>query len=253
MKKLVFVLLLIPSVVSAQGIPVIDVQDLLAIIAVVRSMENSYRLIQEQRTTIETMRRGLPNLARFRVPGIPMSVHDLAKYPYARDVLGPLNGTVDDPYGDGWYRMTQPLQIPPGLLATLPPELQRIVRNQLAGVQLHDATAIMATSQIGQVRQYHQNLQTKIDALQNEVLQSPSEVTANLDKLAIAGTLRSRQQEANSQLQSSALEMMVAAERERREAEVQSANQSIGLLQNQGVLMKDAIAGASDVLGNWFK
>lgn len=250
MKKLLLLFVLVPLPAQAQ-IPVTDVTALVRLIQIVAQSRTEYTLLTEGYNTVQMMRRGLPTLGQFRLPGIPIGSHNISLYPFGAEILQGMN-IGGDPYGNGWYRSSQVLLAAAPFLARLPPEVQAIVRASLATVQLTDSTAIMGANTVGETRVYHQMLQEKIDALQNEVVNSPSEITANIDKLAIAGTIRSRQEMASSQLQSNMVEMLIAKEKQARDAEAENLNMQIRALQDAGEIMQQSVAGSGPVLRNWY-
>ena len=94
-------------------------------------------------------------------------------------------------------------------------------------------------------------LQLLIDQLQADVIHSPSELNANLDKLAVAGVIRNRQQMANTQMQSAIVNQMVAQQKGRRDAEAEQMNATIEMLRDKGEISQSLTAGSGAVLRNW--
>lgn len=230
------------SPLFAQGVPVFDTLQIAAIVKVLAEVQQTYGQLNAQYTTIQQMRTPMTGLQRYRLPAVPMGFHNTGAFPFGGGVLGAMN-TGNDPDGHAWYAASHPLQKPTGL----PPEVQP----HYANVELLDSTAVLAGWTVGQSRQYHGELQTRIDSLQDDTVNGVHEPTANLDRLTIANVLRSRQQMTHTQLQSSLVDQLIAQEKVKRDSEVEGLNMQLVAIQKQGMLTNMLTGGAGNLLRKW--
>lgn len=234
---------LVPLSLFAQGVPVFDTAHLAEVVKIVAETQKTFAQLQAQLTTIQQMRTPMSGLQRYRLPAVPMGFHNTGQFPYANGVLGALN-KGNDSNGVAWQNATNKLQAPP---ANPSPNLKA----NYASVELQDSSAIMAGWQSGQVRQYHGEIQTRIDALQDDTINGIKEPTASLDRLAVANMLRSRQQMANTQLMGTIVDQMIGAAKLRRDAETELLNMELTAIQDRGQLIQSLTAGSGNLLKGW--
>lgn len=245
----VIVSLLTAGTAHAQ-LAVIDPAQIAELVRIVFKVEETIRKLEEMQTTLSRMRTGLPGLSRYRLRGVPIGSYNTARYPYAADILAGMN-TGNDPDGNGWQRTVQRLQPPLAVFGNLSPEAWQTLAAAYATVEIEDSTAVMGQWTAGQTRTYSGQLQTRIDRLQDDVINGVSEPTALLDKLAVAGSIRSRQQMAATQLQSAVVDQMIAQAKARRDAEVEVLNATLSSLRDNGRSSGAALAGTEQILRQW--
>jgi hypothetical protein len=242
----VLLALLLPAPARAQW-EVTDPASIAQLVDLIRKIQDTIRLYQESQRTLDRMRQGLRGLEKYRLPGIPIGTHNVTKYPWAADILAGMN-SGGDPDGNGWQRTVHKLQIPADVFAHLPADLRRGLAASGATIELLDSTAIMGQWTTGQTRVYSERLQERIDRLTEDTITGVHEPTANLDRLAIAATLRSRQQMNATQLQSAIVNQQIATAKSRRDAEVSLINAQINALRQPP---DNSLDGTAGILANW--
>lgn len=249
MKKLLLILLLIPSVVSAQGLPVFDVQAILETIRIVKQVQQTYEWTRQQYETVQRLGRPAPSLNRYLIPGLPLFGHDASKYGFAMQLLQALNS--GDAGGVGYTAASQRLLIPSAVFYALPTAEQQVLRAAYAGIEISDSVSTMSAHQVGIVRTYHSGLQTQIDALESDTVSGPSSLTANLDKVAVGQLIARRQDNTANQLISSLVEQQLVAAKRKRDSDVGRMNMIINQQNDNGAASQALVSGATSTIRGW--
>src|ERR1700704_1360951 len=88
---LVVTVLLMPGRVLGQGIPVFDFKLILQYAELILKTTATLQKLGEQYETLTRMSRGMPGMAKFRVPAIVSPAYDVGRYPYGGPLLAALN------------------------------------------------------------------------------------------------------------------------------------------------------------------
>lgn len=211
-----------------------------------------YQTLWEQYQTIVRMAQGLGNMDRYRLPSVPLTVHEPSRWQYGTPWLQGLNG--GDLRGLLYKQTVRPLTVPGSVLQSLPLPARRVVENAYATIEITDAVAQIAGNQVALVRGYNGPLQQATEALQNDVLDPRSryhELTALLDKVA-AGTLIARRQDnVMNQLLSHVLEQLLVRGKRVRDTETAAMNMRLGSLRDGRQASANLISGAANNLRSW--
>lgn len=192
-----------------------------------------YQLLSQQYQTLLRMAQGLGNLDRYRLPGVDISTHDVARWPYGAALLRALNG--GDARGALYRQAMRRLEAPAASLQRLPPAARRAVENAYATIEITDSVAQIAAHHVALVRGYSGALQTAAQALEADVLDTRSryhEMTAVLDKVAAGELLARRQDNVTNQLLSHALEQLLVRGKRLRDTEAATMNMRLVGMRN---------------------
>lgn len=243
--------LLITLPASAQ-IPVTDVANLVQAILIATRTQAHYEALRAQYQTILRMAEGLGSMEGYRIPTIATVRHDAARAEFGRPWLQGLN--AGDPAGTGYRQTVRDLARPGTALQALPADARRTIEQAYATIEIGDSVAFMAGHQVGALRGYSGQLQSAVDALQDDVLNGLEryhELTAILDKVAAGELLGRRQDTATNQLLSHALEQLLIRGKRVRDSEVASMNMRLGDLRDGPAASAAFIAGTADALRMW--
>lgn len=212
---------------------------------ILEEMEGQYR-------TIMRMSRGLGDMEGFRIPSISGARHDPRRWPYAADWLSGLNS--GDPTGTAYASATVALD----RLSAPPPNItaraRRTFNSQLATMEIADSVAMMASHQVGAIRQYNGRVQQAIHELEEVVMDKLPrfhEITAILDKVAAGELIGRRQDMAANQLLSHAVEQLLARGKRLRDAEATTMNMQLMAWRDGRRANAAMVAGSSEALRTW--
>lgn len=243
--------LLIAMPTSAQ-IPVTDVANLVQAVLIATRTQSHLEALRAQYQTILRMAEGLGSMEGYRIPTITTVRHDPARWEFGRPWLQGLN--AGDPAGTGYRQTVRDLARPEQALQSLPADARRAIEQAYATIEIGDSVAFMAGHQVGALRGYSGRLQSAVDALQDDVLNGLEryhELTAILDKIAAGELLGRRQDTANNQLLSHALEQLLVRGKRLRDTEVASMNMRLGDLRDGPTTDAAFVAGTADALRTW--
>src|SRR5262249_32043038 len=162
-------------------------------------------------------------------PVICITGHDPSRWEFGRPWIQALN--TGDPRGTAYFETSVPLQRPDSAdLARLTPAARRQFENHYATLEITDSVALLGAHQVALVRDYFGKLQDASQRLEDAVLSPQSgtqEMTAVLDKIAAGELLGRRQETANNQLLSHALEQLLARSKRMRDTEAEHVNMQL--------------------------
>ncbi len=248
---LAFMLALVPVPAPAQ-IVVHDPGNFQQAVLIAERTLREYQLLWEQYQTVLRMAQGLGNMDRYRLPGIGITAHDSARWPYGGPLLRALNS--GDARGALYRQATRRLEPPAALLQRLPPAARRAVENAYGTIEITDSVAQIAAHQVALVRGYSGALQEATRALEADVLDPRSryhEMTAVLDKVAAGELLARRQDNATNQLLSHALEQMLARGKRLRDTEAAAMNMRLIGIRDSRAAGASLVRGAASDLRAW--
>jgi len=231
---------------------VIDPGNLVQAVLIAERTLREYETLLAQFRTIQRMAQGLgASMEGYRIPVIPITRHDVARWEYARPWLSGMNS--GDPTGEAYWQTTRPLERPGARLQALPAASRRAIEQAYATIEITDSVAQMGGHQVALIRQQGDRLQRAIDGLQGDVLNGLAryhEMTANLDKIAAGELLARRQDMAANQLLSHTLEQLLARGKRLRDSEAVVMNMRLRSLDaaNNGPSL---LQGAGDDLRAW--
>lgn len=238
---------------AAQGIPVVDAQGLAEIIKVVRAVQATQTLVQEELSTVQRLSRGYGgNMSVYRIPAIPTANHDVGRYTYAGPLLQGLN--TGDPRGDRYNQVVRKVDTPGTLYTNLSPDAQRQMEAHYATLEIYDATATLGVHQAAMSRVYGEQIAALIAKLEADITNPGSEyhqATAIADNLSVAALIAARQNQSANQTDSSILEQLIARNKRTRDAAVASNNMAITALKDKGTMSKTVVESATSTLRNW--
>jgi len=244
-------LLLFADAAHAQ-MAVIDPANLGQTVLIAQRTQRILEEMQGQYRTIMRMSRGLGDMEGFRIPPISGAKHAPERWAYARPWLSGLNS--GDPTGAGYASTTVALgqfMPPPG---RIPAKAQRSFDRQLATIEVADSVAMMASHQVGAIRQYNGRVQQAVHELEEVVMDKLPrfhEITAILDKVAAGELIGRRQDMAANQLLSHAVEQLLARGKRLRDAEASTMNMQLTAWR-EGRRTNDAmVSGSSEALRTW--
>lgn len=231
---------------------VIDHGNLAQAVLIAERTLREYEALRAQYETLVRMSRGLGSMDRYRIPTLPGTDHDIARWEYGRTWLQGLN--TGDPTGTAYRDATRSLAPVGYSLQQLPPAARRALEQAYATVDITDSIAMVAGHQVAQVRGYSRRLQQAIDTLEGDVVNPDArahEMTAVLDKVAAGSLIARRQDMATNQLLSHALEQMLARSKRLRDSEAVAMNMRIGALRSGRTAGGSIVRGAGDDLRAW--
>lgn len=132
-------------------------------------------------------------------------------------------------------------------------DAQAAIRAQLATIDATDSTIIAGTDQTGQLRYNGRRDHAAIDALESDTIDPSTDqsTTAVLDKLAGAGLIRARQQQARIQFLTATVEQLLVDNKRARDTEAATMNMQLEWLRWGSQANGALLAGAADALRNW--
>lgn len=247
-----FVILIVSaSTVQAQT-AVIDPANLEQTVLIAQRTQRLLEEMQGQYRTIMRMSRGLGDMEGFRIPPIAGARHDPHRWPYASAWLSGLNS--GDPTGAAYSSTTVGLDhfTPPP--AGITAKAQRTFNSQLATMEIADSVAMMASHQVGAIRQYNGRVQQAVQELEEVVMDKLPrfhELTAILDKVAAGELIGRRQDMAANQLLSHAVEQLLARGKRLRDAEAATMNMQLTTWRDGKRANGAMVNGASEALRTW--
>jgi hypothetical protein len=249
--RVAVIILALSAPANAQFV-VIDHGNLAQAVLIAERTLREYETLVAQYATILRMSQGLGDMTGYRVPEIPASSHDVARWEYAGRWLQALN--VGDAEGSAYDSIARRLELPGNLLQQLPPAGRRAVEHAYATVEITDAVVETASNQVGLVRDFGVRLRRAIDALERDVLNADPrshEMTAILDKVAAGELVARRQGMAANQLLLHALEQLLARGKRLRDTEAATMNMRLGALRDGRAAGASIVRGAADDLRTW--
>lgn len=232
---------------------VIDPGNLIQAITIAARTWSHYQTLRAQYQTVQRLARGLgESMEDYRIPSVPMTRHDPARWDYGRPWLAGLNN--GDPSGDAYRQITRRLERPNATLDHLPAGARRAIEQAYATVDITDSVAFMGGHQVALIRQQSGRLQEAVEALERDVLHGLlryHELTVNLDKIAAAELLARRQDMAANQLLSHSLEQLLARSKRLRDAEVAVMNMRLVGLRDARTASARLVEGAGNDLRSW--
>src|SRR4051794_2070921 len=255
MMKIAFVaaalLVAVPIPARAQ-IVVTDPGNLAQAVLIADRTLREYQTTFAQYQTILRMSQGLGDLSRYRLPNVPTTRHDVARWPYARAWLNGLNS--GDPTGAAYTETARSVDRPGTTLQQLPFHARRSVEQAYATIEITDSVAEMAGHQVALVRGYSARLQHAIDALEGDVVNSQPryhQLTADLDKVAAGELVARRQDMVANQLLSHALEQLLARSKPLRDTEAAAMNMQLLGMRDGRAASARVVRGAANDLRTW--
>jgi hypothetical protein len=232
---------------------VIDPANLIQAVLIAERTLAEYQTLLAQYRTIQQMAQGLgTSMEGYRIPAIPITRHDLARWEYGGPWLAGLN--TGDPTGAAYYQTTRVLERPNAGLQSLPAAARRDIEQAYATIEITDSVAEMGGHQVALIRQQSDRLQTAVDALQGDVLNGLTryhEMTVNLDKIAAAELLARRQDMSANELLSHTLEQLLARGKRLRDTEAVVMNMRLRSLLDTGRGSSSVMQGAADDMRSW--
>lgn len=233
-------------------IPVSDPGNLAQAILIAERTRHEYQALIAQYQILLRMSRPLETLAGYRLPAVPSSAHDPARWMYGRAWLQALN--VGDAVGTAYEEITRQLAPPEPALGQLPDAARRVFEAAYATVEITDALTRAASHHVGVARVYGQRLERAIDALERDVVSTAPqqhEMTAVLDKIAAGALIGRRQDMAMNQMLSHTVEQLLARSKRLRDTEAAAMNMRLGGMRDGRAASSAIVRGASDDLRAW--
>ncbi|MFA5910571.1 MAG: hypothetical protein WC815_17455 [Vicinamibacterales bacterium] len=241
------------TAVPARGqLAVIDPSNLEQAVLIAQRTQRHLEELTAQYRTILRMSQGLGNMEGYRMPPISGAKHDSGRWSHAEPWLRGLNS--GDPTGAAYAATTVPLGSFPQLPARMSAKAQGAFSRQIATVEIADSVAMMASHQVGAIRQYSDRLQQSVQGLEDDVMNGLlryHELTAILDKVAGAELLGRRQDMAANQLLSHAVEQLLARGKRLRDAEAATMNMQLETWRSGKGANDAMVKGSSDALRTW--
>ena len=231
---------------------VIDPSNLEQAVLIAQRTQRHLEELTAQHRTILRMSQGLGNMEGYRMPPISGARHDPSRWSHVGPWLRGLNS--GDPTGAAYAAVTVPLETSSQLPAGMTPRAQRTFSRQLATIEIADSVAMMASHQVGVIRQYSDRLQQSVQGLEEDVMNGLlryHELTAILDKVAGAELLGRRQDMAANQLLSHAIEQLLARGKRLRDAEAATMNMQLETWRQGESANNAMVKGTSDALRTW--
>jgi hypothetical protein len=233
------------------GIPVFDLKAIGRLLEIVDRVQKTLDAMRDIRETTARMGKGMGNLSRYRLPGIPTLGHDVSRFPYGRPWLEGLNS--GDARGQGYFATVHTIQRDLGVLDQLPPQARDVVKVAYATIEILDSINMMGGHQAAAIRGYHGKLAESIQQLENDIT-SPRpelhEMTAVLDKIAVAQSINGRQNMAGNQLDSHILEQLLGANKEKRDTDASNMNMMLNGIRAAGSIDRSLVRDG-DFLTTW--
>lgn len=215
--------------------------------------------LTQEATRIQQMAQRLAavtNLQKYatadQVPAWRIHVFWGNQFLYANPYTAALN------YGDGAGTAFEQLAVPRVDPAAILPTVggasaQAAMRAELATLDATDSTIIAGTDQTGQLRYNGRRDQAAIDALEADAVDPSTDqsTTAVVDKLAGAGLIRARQQQARIQFLTATVEQLLVDNKRARDTETASMNMQLERMRSGQNSSRALMAGAAAALRTW--
>jgi hypothetical protein len=230
---------------------VLDNANLAQTILIAERTYQHYDQLRREFEIVRRMARALSSLDQYRIPTIPIAMHDTARWEYGRPWIDALNS--GDATGDAYRSTVLPLLrlLPPSDLSAA---ARQAVERQYATIEITDSVANMGGHQVALARKYQQRLQDAIESLQEDVLSRAlghRQMTAILDKIAAGELLARRQDVLANQLLSHALEQLVARSKRQRDTEAATMDMQLVTWRDGRAANEAFVAGTGDALRSW--
>ena len=231
---------------------VIDPANLVQTTLIAYRLQQHYAELRAQYLVVLRMAQGLGPLNRYRIPAIPMTSHDPARWEFGRPWIQALNS--GDPTGAAYLSTAVPLLRPTVLPSTLSAAARQMLEREYATVEITDSVAMMGGHQVALARGYSGQLQQAVASLEDDVVNRSSryhEMTAVLDKIAAGELLGRRQDMLSNQLLSHALEQLLARGKRLRDTEAATINMQLVAWRDGPAANEAFAAGMGDALRTW--
>jgi hypothetical protein len=253
LRRTLLALMVLTTAATAEAqLVVIDPANLYQTIQIAERTWEHYQELRRQLETIQRISQGLGSLLGYRIPSIPLTIHDPSRWEYGRPWIQALNS--GDVTGAAYLSAALPLLRPTTTPATLTAAARRTLERQYATIEIADSVAMMAGHQVALSRGYHGRLQTVVQALESDVLSGLlgyHEMTAILDKIAGGELLGRRQDMTANQLLSHALEQLLSRGKRQRDTEAATINMQLTSWRDGPSANQAFMAGAGDALRSW--
>jgi len=253
-RRLVFTVaavVLVATPARAQFV-VIDPANLVQTTLIADRMQQHYAELRAEYLTVLRMAQGLGNMDRYRIPTIPITLHDAARWDYGRPWIQALNS--GDATGAAYLSTALPLLRPTVMPSHFTASARQVLERQYATIEITDSVAMMGGHQVALARGYHGSLQNAVQSLEGDVLNGLTryhEMTAVLDKIAAGELLGRRQDMLSNQLLSHALEQLLARGKRLRDTEASSMNMQLVTWRDAAAANEAFVAGTGDALRTW--
>lgn len=248
---LLTVLIVLTESAHAQ-MAVIDPSNLEQTVLIAQRTQRILEEMQGQYRTIMRMSRGLGDMEGFRIPPIAGARHDPNRWPNAAGWLAGLNS--GDPTGSAYASTTIALDRLGAPPVNITSKALRTFNRQVATMEIADSVAMMASHQVGAIRQYNGRVQQAVHELEEVVMDKLPrfhEITAILDKVAAGELIGRRQDMAANQLLSHAVEQLLARGKRLRDAEAATMNMQLTTWRESRRANDAMVNGSSEALRTW--
>jgi conjugal transfer/entry exclusion protein len=231
---------------------VIDPANLAQAILIAERTWNHWDELRQQLETIQRMAQGLGRVDSYRIPTVPIGVHDPRRWEYGGPWLEGMNS--GDQAGTSYDAITIPLQPPNAGLDRLAATARRAFERQYSTIEITDAVTRMGGHQTALIRAYYERLQRAVEALESDVLnRQPQfhEMTAVLDEIAAGELLGRRQDTASNQLLAHSLEQLLTRSKRLRDTEAATINMQLTTWRDADHVNRAFVAGSGDALRTW--
>lgn len=252
-RVLVFTIALCTLTVPARAqFVVIDPANLVQTTLIAYRLQQHYSELRAQYLTVLRMAQGLGDLNRYRIPAIPVSSHDPARWDFGRPWIQALNS--GDPTGSAYLSTALPLLRPSATPPTLSAAARQMLQREYATIEITDSVAMMGGHQVALARGYSGQLQNAVASLESDVVNGASryhDMTAVLDKIAAGELLGRRQDMLSNQLLSHALEQLLARGKRLRDTEASTINMQLVTWRDGSAANEAFASGMGDALRTW--
>lgn len=231
--------------------PVIDNANLAQTVLIFQRTQRHLNELRAQYMTIMRMAQRLGRMDPYRTPPFALARHATGRWAFASPWITALNS--GDPTGAGYLATALPL-LGPDLANRLTGVARQAFERQYGNIEIADSVAMMGGHQVGLTREYHDELERAVRALEQDVLHPASsfhEMTAILDKVAAGELLGRRQEMAANQLLSHTLEQLLSRSKRMRDTEAASLNMQMVTWRDSEAVSRAFRAGAGDALRTW--
>src|SRR6476646_11474932 len=164
-RVLVFTIALCMLTVPARAqFVVIDPANLVQTTLIAYRLQQHYAELRAQYLTVLRMSQGLGSLNRYRIPAIPISSHDPARWDFGRPWIQALNS--GDPSGSAYLSTALPLLRPSTTPPTLSAAARQMLQREYATIEITDSVAMMGGHQVALARGYSGPLQNSVATLE---------------------------------------------------------------------------------------
>jgi hypothetical protein len=249
---LTVVVVSLPAAQAHAQFVVIDPANLVQTTLIAYRMQQHYTELRAEYLTVLRIAQGLGNLDRYRIPTIPITVHDPSRWDFGRPWIQGLNS--GDATGAAYLSTTLPLLRPTAWPLNLTAAARQALERQYATIEITDSVAMMGGHQVALARGYHGRLQDAVESLESDVLNGLTryhEMTAVLDKISAGELLARRQDMLSNQLLSHALEQLLARSKRLRDTEASTINMQLVTWRDSRAANEAFVAGTGDALRSW--